>query len=412
MTKSDLEKHKLPDSPGVYFFKKGMRILYVGKATSLRDRARSYFSADIIASRGPLIKKMLDEASSVDIIKTDSVLEALILEANLIKKHQPPYNTKEKDDKSFNYVVITKEDFPRVLVVRGKELEKWSKQEKYILGPFPHGGIFKDALKIIRKIFPFRDKCKSCIIPRESAGCKPCFDRQIGLCPGVCTGETTKREYQKTIRNIKLFFEGKKPRLIKKLEKEMKTYAKRQEFEKAGRIKRTIFHLKHIQDVSLIRKEFKSRQGQSLPEGFRIEAYDIAHISGTSAVGAMVAAENGEMKKSDYRKFKIKSERKRSDTDMLKEILRRRLNHREWRLPNLIVVDGGEAQINAAGKALKEYGFSIPVVSVVKDERHKPKNILGGFRYRGKYEREIVLANGEAHRFAAAYHRKLRQKIR
>src|SRR3989338_8493556 len=121
MQREDLMKFNVPDSPGVYFFKAGKRILYIGKATSLRDRLRSYFSANLGDARSSVIVAMIEEAKSISWQKTDSVLEALILEANLIKRHQPKYNTDEKDDKSYNYLVITKEDFPRVLIVRGRE---------------------------------------------------------------------------------------------------------------------------------------------------------------------------------------------------------------------------------------------------------------------------------------------------
>src|SRR3989344_5936390 len=150
MNSQDLKKFNLPDAPGVYFFLgKSRKILYIGKATSLKDRVKSYFVRDILMTRSLLIAKMLEEAKKVEFIETDSVLEALLLEASEIKKHQPIYNSKEKDDKSYNYVTITEEDYPQVLITRGSGT----------YGPFPHGGELKEALKIIRKIFPFRDTC-------------------------------------------------------------------------------------------------------------------------------------------------------------------------------------------------------------------------------------------------------------
>ena len=251
MKSQDLRKFKLPDAPGVYFFKREGKILYVGKATSLRDRVLSYFSADVIETRGPRIVDMVAKADRISFQKTDSVLEALLLEAELIKKLEPPYNTEGKDDKSFNYIVITNENFPRVLVVRQKDLnsklEARSHKLKTIFGPFPHGSLLKEALRIIRKIFPFRDnKCQ----PNQG---KPCFNRQIGLCPGVCTGEITKEQYVKTIHRIKLFFGGKKTQILKNLELEMETVARIRNFERAGGIKKTLFALKHIQDISLIK---------------------------------------------------------------------------------------------------------------------------------------------------------------
>lgn len=407
---------KFPDTPGVYFFKRGGETLYVGKATSLRDRVRSYFSQDIVNTRSPLISKMLTQFDDIQFVKTDSVLEALVLEANLIKKYQPEANIKEKDNKSFNYVVITKEDFPRVLIVRDRELNKKGNPfdikrvpllVDYSFGPFPNGSQLREALKIVRKLFPYRDKCTPCDLHRLGL-CKPCFNRQIGLCPGVCTGEITKEEYKKQIQNIILFFESNKKKLIKNLEKQMKDFAKARDFEKAGKIKKTIFTLNHIQDISLIKDSSMSKM--PFDNGFRIESYDIAHMSGQNVVGVMTVVEDGESKLPAYRKFKIKENPGVNDTKALSEILTRRLAHIEWQMPNLIVVDGGVAQKRVIEKVLKEHGVQISVVSVVKDERHRPKEILGDKKYL-IYEREILLSNAEAHRYAITFHKKLRNKL-
>jgi excinuclease ABC subunit C len=394
---------KLPDAPGVYFFKDARgTILYIGKATSLRDRVRSYFSSDILMTRGPLIAQMLELAKRVDYEKTDSVLEALILEAELVRKYKPKHNTDLKDDKSWNHVVITKEEFPRVLLVRerillGGEASKY----KYVFGPFTNGGQLKEAMRLVRRIFPFRDTC----VPNSG---KPCFNAQIGLCPGICSGAISKKEYARTIRNITLFFRGKKKSLLGKLEREMKTFAKKEEFEKASEIKKTIFALSHIQDVSLLKGEY--RLEVKLPDKMRIECYDVAHISGVFTVGVMTVVENGEANKNEYRKFKVKSLGV-NDTASLSEILSRRLEHPEWHYPNVIVVDGGAAQKNVVEKLLEKYGYRIPVLGVVKDEHHRPRNIIGDQTLARKYEKEILLGNIEAHRFAIAYHKKLRGRI-
>lgn len=440
---------KLPDEPGVYFFKRGKYILYVGKATSLRDRVRSYFSSDISTTRGPLISRMLEEFDTIDYQKTNSVLEALILEAHLIKKYQPYYNTKEKSDKSFNFVVITKEDFPRVLLIRGHDLEKNMQGETlhkqgvqgfalrkldykvgHIFGPFPNASIIREALVLVRKIFPFRDKCTPCeeqlkkfesrlrqsvSSPRSSATCRPCFSRQVGLCPGVCTGEITEKEYKETITNIVRFFRGEKKLIIKDLEKRMKTLAKVREFEKAGELKRQIFALNHIHDIALIKND-STKDYKLSTKNFRVEAYDIAHFAGKDVVGVMTVVENSVINKSQYRKFKINPSSRakfvtgqvgNNDIASLKQVLRRRLNHDEWLLPNLIVVDGGVAQKNAAESILDEFGYKIPIVAVTKNEYHKPKNILGEREYL-KYESEILLANSESHRYGIGYHRSKR----
>jgi excinuclease UvrABC nuclease subunit len=394
---------------------------------------------------------MVNEADSIDYIKTDSVLEALILEAHLIKKYQPEANVLEKDNRSFNFVVITDEDFPRVLIKRGRELlyggptsvktslpmsnirkeEKKSAsamrfQAKHIFGPFPNGGQLKEALKLIRRLFPYRDKCTPCqvkdgplLTPKfglgvsgvEKSRCKPCFNRQIGLCPGVCSGEMTREQYSKQIENIVLFFEGKKKELTKNLKKQMKTFSLSQEYENANKVKKTLFAMNHIRDVSLIKDDYRKNSGLDAKDTFRIESYDIAHMAGENVVGVMTVVEDGEVNKSEYRKFRIRQDPGVNDTKALKEILERRLGHIEWKQPNLIVVDGGMAQKRAIEETLKRNNQKIPVVSVVKDERHKPNEILGERKWL-KYEKEILLSNAEAHRFAILFHRKSRWKVK
>ncbi|MSU44661.1 hypothetical protein EXS45_00545 [Candidatus Nomurabacteria bacterium] len=405
------KKLKLPDKSGIYIFKYKKKILYIGKATSLRSRTRSYFSKDLIETRGPLIVDMIFKANKIEWQETESVLEALILEATLIKKHQPYYNTKEKDDKSFNYVCITKEELPKVTVVRGKNLipELFYK----IFGPYTSGVQLREAVKIIRRIFPFLDEKSKNYLE---------FYKQINLVPDL----SDHKLYKQNIRNIILFFLGKKKQILINLRKEMKEYANLREFEKAGELKRQIFALHHINDIALLKSEsspFFSPLRSSLstgrdPRGLkkertlasRIEAYDIAHMSGKNMVGVMTVVEDGEVVKSEYKKFKIKTQTGANDTGALKEILERRLAHTEWPYPSLVVVDGGIAQLNAANVVLKGLEVDIPVVSVVKDERHKPKAINGKEEIVKINKGAILLANSEAHRFAIAYHKKMRNK--
>lgn len=407
MNNKELKKLKLPDTPGVYFFRDKKGILYIGKATSLKDRVKSYFNKDLINSRGPRLTSMLDQAVSITWQETDSVLEALLLETALIKKYQPKYNAKDKDDKSYWHVVITKEDFPQVLQVRGKDLLLVKTSAVY--GPFVSGSELKEALKIIRKIFPYRDsKCKpyqGWLYPERSR--RACFNRQIGLCPGVCTGEVSKSDYAKTLRNLKLFFKGEKKAVIKNLESEMKRLAKAQEFEKATQIRKQIFALNHIRDVALIKDRPLALSGV---EGFRVEAYDVAHTSGKEVVGVMTVVEDGEINKNEYRKFKL-SQNKNDDTGNLAEIISRRLNHPEWRTPNLIVVDGGKTQLTAAKKVLAAAGVGWPVVAVTKDEHHRAREIMGDKDKVASRESEILLSNSEAHRFAIKYHRARRGRL-
>lgn len=407
MTKEKLEKVNLPDAPGVYFFLGARKnILYIGKATSLKSRVRSYFAADIKEKRSELIEKMVVEAKTIEYTETDSVLEALILETNLIRTHKPLYNTRSKDDKSYNHLVITNEEFPRVLVVRGKDLtEQFHEKEiKYHFGPFPSGMLFREALKIVRRLFKFYDT-KAPIGQEKSKLTKGKidFNRQIGLYPE----QHSKDEYQKTIRHIRLFFEGKKKQLVKELEKEMMQLAKLERFEEASVIKKRIFALNHIQDIALIKDDSKIYRDE---KRVRIEAYDIAHMQGDDMVGVMTVVESGEPDKNEYRKFKIKSLTGANDPAAIKEVLDRRLNHPEWTLPQIIVVDGSTAQKNAAEFILKKHAMVIPVVAVVKDERHKPIRLIGQKKLLEIHQQSILLANAESHRFAINYHREKRRK--
>ncbi len=406
MLKTDLKKKNLPDTPGVYFFLGSKKeILYIGKATSLKNRVTSYFAKDIDQKRSKIIEQMVEEAKTVEFTVTDSVLEALILESNLIRSHKPKYNTISKDDKSYNHLVITKEEFPRVLVVRGKDLtEKFQEEEiLYHFGPFTSGSLFREALQIIRKLFKFYDT-KAPISEQKTkiARGKIDFNRQIGLYPN----ETDKKQYGKTIKHIRLFFEGKKQQVIDEWTKEMMLHAKKEEFEQAEVYKRKIYALQHIQDIALIKDESRIYRDE---RSIRIEAYDIAHLAGKDMVGVMTVVEGGQPEKSEYRKFKIQSVTGSNDPAALKEIIERRLQHPEWPYPQIIVVDGSTAQKNAAEHVLRKAGVLIPVVAVVKDERHKPVRLIAAKKLLAHHEHAILLANAESHRFAITYHRSKRK---
>lgn len=406
MTKGEIAKKTMPDAPGVYFFLGAQKdILYIGKATSLRNRIKSYFAEDIVEKRSEIIEKMVQEARTIEWTQTDSVLEAMILEVNLIRTHKPKYNTRSKDDKSYNHLIITNEEFPRVLIVRGKDVtEKFDKKEiKYIFGPFPSGSLFKEALKIVRKIFRFYDTKKPLadLKSRMERG-KIDFNRQIGLYPS----EHSKAEYNRTIRHIKLFFEGKKKQVIAELERNMMRHAKHEEFEAAHRVKKQLFALRHIQDIALIKRDAKIYRDD---RRMRIEAYDVAHLEGEEMVGVMTVVESGEAQKSEYRKFKIKTVDHSNDPAALSEMIDRRLGHDEWPLPQLIVVDGSTAQVNAARRVLQKYGITIPIVGVVKNDKHMPERLIGPRETIQSHENEILLANAESHRFAIAYHRSRRK---
>jgi excinuclease ABC subunit C len=406
MKKVDLKKFNLPKNPGVYFFFKGREILYIGKATSLNDRVRSYFSKDLIETRGPMILDMVTQSTSIKFQSTDTVLEALILESNLIKKHQPKYNTKEKDNKSFNYVCITDEQIPKVIIERGRSIfiTKSESLYKKIFGPFPNGLQLREAMKIIRRIFPYVDEQSSKKNNVE-------FYKQLGLMPDMKEFSFALVAYRKNIQNLILFFQGKKKNIISNLKKEMMDFAKKKEFERANIIKKRIFALNHINDVALIKEEGNSFENSgNFIFTHRIEAYDIAHMLGKDMVGVMVVMEDGDLSKKEYRKFIIRRYNKANDTGSLAEVLERRFLHLEWKDPNLIVVDGGLAQVNKARAVLKKIKKKIPVVSVLKDDKHKAKAIIGDEKLIQKNKKDILLINSESHRFAIAYHKLKRGK--
>ncbi|MFH0712239.1 MAG: UvrB/UvrC motif-containing protein [Candidatus Jorgensenbacteria bacterium] len=395
-----------PETPGVYIMKDAQgRILYVGKAGNLKRRVSSYFMrppASTRVKRGEpdsRIEKLVSKIAKIDYRKTDTALEALILEATLIKKHEPLYNIREKDDKSFLYFEITREEFPRVLLVRGKNRAAGER-----FGPFTSASSAREALRIIRKIFPFS------FHPAEKIGKfkKPCFDYEIGLCPGTCISAVERSEYLNNIGNIKLLFLGKKAAILKSLEREMKEASKRLEFEKAAKLRGKIFSIRHIQDVALIGEE--KNELEITNDDLRIEGYDISNISGTSAVGSMVVFRGDRPDKNEYRKFKIMTLKKSDDVGMLKEVLRRRLNHREWPLPALFLIDGGKGQVNGVRAVLDEFGLDLPVLGIAKGAKRKKNEFVGKIPA-GIPEKTLIKVRNEAHRFAQSYHKKLRSKV-
>ncbi len=413
MERADLTKFELPDSPGVYIFTQGKgrakKILYIGKATSLRDRVRSYFDIELMATRGPRIVDMVTKSDGVSYESTPTVLEALVREAALIREHLPPANSMGKDDKTFLYAVITDEEIPRVLAIRGAEIDMKAKRVpltglklKAIHGPFPSGYQLREGLKLIRRIFPFYDTQKPVGEGNKHLQAKVEFNRQIGHYPK----DMSRSDYMRSIRNVSLFLSGRVKALRTTLTRDMKEFAKREQFEEAAKTKRQLFALDHIQDVALIKEDRGDDQGP------RIEAYDTAHISGTNAIGVMTVLENGLPVKKDYRTFKIQGRGGKSlndDIASLKEILSRRLGHPEWPLPKAFVVDGGKTHKKAAEEVLKEVGIGLPVVAVVKDEKHRPREVLGGLRA-GVSDADAVLVNSEAHRFSLSNHRKARSR--
>lgn len=405
---------QLPTTPGVYLFKdENGEIIYIGKATNLKSRVGSYFLNKASKEFVRPIERMIGQVKKIKIVETETVLEALILEANLIRKHQPKWNVDGKDDKSFSYFAITKEDFPRILIKHQTDILLDTKTDlknknlkySYLYGPYSSQFQMQIALKIIRKIFPYHS--------RNEKSEKGCLEFQIGLCPGPHSGAFSKLDYKKNIQGIRMILAGKRKSLLRLLEKEMQKYSKEEQFEKALELRNKIFALRHIQEIALLNREENSKMSDKL----RIEAYDISNISGDFAVGSMVVFTAGEPDKSQYRKFKIKTINESNDVAMMREVLLRRLKN-NWMMPDLIILDGGKGHYNMGIKTLGENSVSIPLIGVAKGPTRKKLEIIGQENIKNKKvlnilsdEKLLKRITDEAHRFAITYHKKVRDRI-
>lgn len=554
----DEELKKLPDEPGVYIMKdeKG-EIIYVGKAINLKKRVRQYFQSS--RSNSPKVNAMVRHIREFEYIIVDNEVEALILEANLIKKHKPKYNILLRDDKQYPYIKITNEKYPRVIKTR-----KVQKDGAKYFGPYPSAYAVNDTLDIIRNLYPIRT-CKI-NFDKSDKKYRPCLNYYIGRCLGPCRGDVDHDKYMEMIDEIIMFLSGKEDKLIEIIEERMRKASENLDFESAAKYRDQINSLKlilekqkvvssnmldqdiigmargveevciqvffirsgkivgrehfilsdtfeedkreilssfikqfylgtayvpkeilieeEIEDMDAISQWLSEKRGNKviirvpkrgeksqlmemvkknamdmlnqygdrflrekeknekplmrlqdilgldeMPN--RIEAYDISNISGIYSVGSMVVFENGTPKKSDYRRFRIKSTTTPDDYKSMKEILKRRFTRglREREIvedsqislegfslfPDLIMIDGGKGQVNAALEVLEELNLKIPVCGLVKDDFHKTRGII----YNNK---EIQLDKDspefkliyriqeEAHRFAISYHRSLRSK--
>lgn len=428
----------------------------MGKATSLTHRVRSYFPSLPLPTsssgrgRGIVLRpveQMMHEVVDIRWKETDSVLEAIILEANEIKRLQPKYNVEGKDDKSWNYILITADEYPRVVTMREHEYERmqngeWRMQNiGHVFGPYP-GLNIREMLKILRRLFFVSDCAKrqskqirqsmqsrhvnkkltlrTLLTLHTLPAPKPCLYYQMGQCLGVCTGEISPAEYRKkVIRPLVAFLKGGKKQVIVSLEKEMNRTSKDERFEEAGRLRNQIAGLRRVQDVALLNKSFVegSREqavGSSILIG-RIEGYDISNLGSSGKVGSMVVFDQHGPVKSEYRKFKIKTVEGQSDVGSLTEMIERRLKHAEWQMPDVILVDGGVPQVNAAKKVLNTFNISIPVVGIAKGPERKRNDVHLGSRDRSfvrwifSHQPLLIQVRDEAHRFAIGYQRKLRR---
>lgn len=401
----------LPPTPGVYIMKDASgKILYIGKATSLRTRVGSYF----VRPADARIAKMVTQIRSIDHIGTPTAVEALMLEAKLIKKHQPPYNVMEKDDKSFVHLAFTREPFPQPVLIRGYELARTPKRRfMKVYGPFRSAASVRAALDTLRRSFPWTT-CK----PGRP---RPCFYRHLGLCPGVCTGEISSAAYKKIIRSLARFFEGQRDAVMRDMRRDMARASSEQRFEDAAALRNRLYALEHVRDIAVLKRE-DSQLEEFIDVFGRIEGYDISNISGTDAVGSMVVFEDGEPKKSAYRIFAIKDVQGPNDVAMMTETLRRRFSRSDagaadrWPLPDLILVDGGLGQLNAARRILDGRGLKIPLIGIAKGFDRKQDQLVYDkgdhelARLVHAFKPMLQRLRDEAHRFAVSWHRRKRAK--
>lgn len=421
-----IDKAKLKEIPGVYIFKDRQgQVLYVGKAVNLKRRILSYFQGRQTDLKVTLLAK---KTAFLETIVVDSELEALILEANLIKKFLPPFNLRLADDKDYLYIKVTKGKYPQITTARKKELQG----AQVYFGPFPSAKTVRTTLKKLRRVFPWcSSPLQKCFLdngaPRDKR-LKPCFYYHLGQCPGACVGKIDSQDYKKIVRNFINFMQGGKDKLLKELSGEMVGASEKWEFEKAARIKKVVEGINYLTQPTSIQSyldnpNFMEKQREeglkqlwqdlNLPKTpQRIEAYDISNIGGAYATGSCVVMAFGEVSQDDYRKFKIKIEEKSNDAAMMGSMIGRRLNHDEWPYPDLILVDGGVAQARVGYRELLQKGLTIPLFGIAKrmDWLYPPFGKVVKLERSRLSLRLIQKIRDEAHRVALSYHRHLRQK--
>ncbi len=441
-------KKNYPKNPGVYWFLdiKG-KVLYVGKAKNLNNRIKSY---QFITPDSPKTLALLSKAKKIKYKTTDSELEAMLVEAELIRLYQPLYNLRLTDDKSPLYIYLTSAPFPHVKIGRSEDIEKHKIKKYNQFGPYPSGLKSKQVLKFMRSLFPFCNATKARIKNKQA-----CFYSHLNLCPGACTGTISKSDYQKNITNLKLFLRGKKKSVLNSLQASLKSVSSKKQFEKAIIIRDQISMINALSnspqkpELNLpnleqdeVGNKLKSllkilRLHLSLPKNYplnRIEAYDVSNLEGKQGTASMVVFNNARPQTSEYRMFKIKTLNTPNDPAMLRETLSRRVKHSDWPTPNLMIIDGGITQLKAA---LSVVPWNIPVVSIAKNpdrliipplitlptrsvlvgHQKKPtRSVLVGKFIKIKLNQKqpatklLQHLRDESHRFARNYHLKLRNR--
>ncbi|MBF0483824.1 MAG: excinuclease ABC subunit UvrC [Candidatus Omnitrophica bacterium] len=406
----------LPTTSGVYLMKNVEgKIIYIGKAINLRKRVQSYFRAS--SSQLSKTDLLVADIRDIDYIPTLSEAEALILEAGLIKKHAPRYNIDLRDDKSYPYIEIkpsvtpgVTEGYSKILVTRPREKLKGS----IYYGPYVNVSLVREALNLLRKIFPYCNKI--------NCGNKECLDYHMGLCPAPCAGKISAKDYQDNIKNICLVLDGEKDALYRRLQKKMAELGEKKEYEEAAKVRDQLRAVSALYSGSASLNFYKEAEQLQrtlelprLPE--RIEAFDISNIMGNQPVGSMVSFLNGKPYKSNYRKFKIKTVEGIDDFQMMAEVVYRRykrlkIEHKIF--PDLILIDGGKGQLAAAEAELKKLEVEIPIASLAKKEE---EIFLPRRRNSIKLAKDSLALHllqrvrDEAHRFAVTFHRLRRRKV-
>lgn len=439
---------KAPHSPGVYWFMNDEgTVIYVGKAKDLKNRLASYTQINQLHGK---TQRMVVEASRLKFEVQESELVALLVEAELIRLHQPQYNILLKDDKTPLYIYVTKDLYPTVKTIRKKEIKRLMTTEgitkQNIFGPYQSAYRAKEILKMVRPIFRWCDKpLSSKQLVASSKGGKACFYYHIGRCSGACIGKISPEDYQKMIEQLKKFLSGQSKEVLAFFKEQMKKASDEKEYERAAQYRDGIrliegflkptFKLKP--DLQLpklyesivhegllyLRKEI--RQFYSLSKDYpliRIEGFDVSNIQGKNAAVSMVVFTQGKPDKENYRLFNIRTLDTPNDYHMMKEAIVRRQNHPEWGQPSLILIDGGRGQLRSA---LSVWEWEVPVVSIVKnpdrlvipvfEDPSQPslKNIKYHFVHFPENHPTLTLLRqirDESHRFAKKQHTKLRNR--
>ncbi|MCD6303843.1 MAG: excinuclease ABC subunit UvrC [Planctomycetes bacterium] len=424
----------LPAGPGVYLFKDAAgRVLYVGKAKSLRSRVASYFqpAADLLRTRGPEIDRMVSRlVADVDFIECDSEVDALLRESRLIKDIQPRFNERQKDDKSFPYLqVTTDEPFPRVSITRQPK-----RRGAKLYGPFVHSADLRAAVPLMQRVFRFRT-CNLDIAepaPGERPAYRPCILYNIRQCSAPCAGIISRQDYASLIRDLKQFLSSKASRLRRQLKSRMAAAAERLDFERAAVLRDELRALERLQQRGLVGDHVQPEvffvdpteglerlaQVLELPRPPRlIEGIDIAHLGGGEQCGAMVCFIDGRAFKSGYRRYKIKTHAGNDDFASIREVVWRRYKYagmdREL-FPDVILIDGGKGQVSAAISAFDELEFQPPMLLGLakKNEEIFVHGRPGPIRLARNDPalRLLQSVRDEAHRFAQHYHHILRRR--